>query len=157
MSEELVYRHRIGFDCVIPENCVARIESGNVIAIYLPDDKPWTGDGLPPVGTVCEYSCCQDEAEDFPIRHWRKGDKLEVLAVRNVYGRQVPIVFNSRHMTASALMPDFISPIRTPEQIAAEEREIAICEMMEVCNELPCRQSCADLYDAGYRKQADKS
>lgn len=45
------------------------------------------------------------------------------------------------------------TPYRTPEQIAAEEREAIIGEMMDSCSELPSRQLCTDLYDAGYRKQ----
>ncbi len=46
-------------------------------------------------------------------------------------------------------------PIRTPEQIAAEERREAILEMKGFLSFSDYREAerhCADLYDAGYRK-----
>lgn len=47
--------------------------------------------------------------------------------------------------------------LRTPEQIAAEERAAAIKEMVSACHYSgsECTKTdCAALYDAGYRKQA---
>lgn len=47
------------------------------------------------------------------------------------------------------------SPIKTPEQIAAEKRDAAIKEMQRLvgsCNTFPF----ADLYDYGYRLQVEK-
>lgn len=53
-----------------------------------------------------------------------------------------------------------LRPIRTPEQIAAEEREVEIGEMSRVIRERIKHYSGQDaadysaaLYDAGYRKQ----
>jgi hypothetical protein len=43
-------------------------------------------------------------------------------------------------------------PIRTPEQIATEERENAINAMIDIVMTDNIRSNCADLYDAGYRK-----
>ncbi|MNE98933.1 hypothetical protein D3C81_1180680 [compost metagenome] len=47
-------------------------------------------------------------------------------------------------------------PIRTPEQIAAEERSAAICEMSTVVgaplSKLTVPEVLEALYDAGYRK-----
>lgn len=48
-----------------------------------------------------------------------------------------------------------LSPIRTAEQVAAEEREKAIKEMMMHgvdAGDSTIEYSCAALYDAGYRK-----
>ncbi|MCG6574910.1 hypothetical protein EGM97_09345 [Pseudomonas sp. AF32] len=102
--------------------------------------SPWTGEGLPPVGTVCEFA-----AYSVGGPHWKKCKVIahdEGFAVINYHGSY-----------SGYRAGDRLRPIRTPEEVAAEEREAAICAMMEVCSELPCRQSCADLYDAGYRKQ----
>lgn len=48
-------------------------------------------------------------------------------------------------------------PVRTPEQIKAEEREKAIVEMAETMHAATGfgvnRADCEALYDAGYRKQ----
>lgn len=120
--------------------------------------KPWDGEGLPPVGTVCEFAGFNPE-ETLPsdpmvgdrvtvIAHFKSGS-LDVAA----FTFFAPPEFEYLQVAQGAY--GCFRPIRTPEQIAAEEREVAICAMMEVCSELPCRQSCADLYDAGYRKQKD--
>lgn len=50
-------------------------------------------------------------------------------------------------------------PVRTPEQIAAAERDKAIAEMVDAlgCDPEACKVSefirCGILYDAGYRRQ----
>ncbi|MOA09956.1 hypothetical protein D3C78_1298210 [compost metagenome] len=50
-------------------------------------------------------------------------------------------------------------PVRTPEQIKAEEREKAIVEMAETMHAAigfgVNRADCEALYDAGYRKQVE--
>ncbi|MDH0749489.1 hypothetical protein N5D61_24500 [Pseudomonas sp. GD03842] len=110
----------------------------------VPRIEPWNGEGLPPVGTVCELRA-------HKLTEWSAA-KIE-FAYRNV------IVWDwigepSINGLCTAYSHNVeLRPIRTAEQIAAEEREAAICAMMEVCSELPCRQSCEDLYEAGYRKQ----
>ena len=110
-------------------------------------DKTWSGEGLPPAGTVCELrnvAACTDWAQAtvvFASRNvvvWDWAGEPAINGLCTAYAHAVEM-----------------RPIRTPEQIAAEEREQAISEMIQFCSELPCRQSCADLYDAGYRKVKD--
>jgi hypothetical protein len=121
---------------------------------YIAIKAPWTGEGLPPVGTVCElwYSCgewapCMVMAHDIsmgiPIAVVRHGDQC---------------------YTGSSAKT--LRPIRTPEQIAAEEREkdvIAVLEVMkfahwnikntEISPLGKCRIYAEAMVDAGYRKQ----
>ncbi|EPV8688301.1 hypothetical protein ACWAUP_001974 [Pseudomonas aeruginosa] len=110
-------------------------------------DKPWDGQGLPPVGIECEFSMNPDGIG------WAKGRVIchdGVFAVISHKGKYYP---RNEHG---------VSPIRTPEQIAAEERERAVQEMLAL-DEYPLGQDrggmmsradfCRVLYDAGYRRQ----
>lgn len=109
--------------------------------------RPWSGEGLPPVGTVCE------------IRNAAAGtdwaDATIVFASRNV------VVWNwvgepsiNGLCTAYAHAVE-IRPVRTPEQIAAEEKESAITEMLSHFPRMDYDLAC-DLYEARYRKQEAK-
>lgn len=108
--------------------------------------EPWAGEGLPPVGTVCEYY-----ADDGV---WRS---CEIVAHKD--GQAVVWVSNA-HIWASSGAS--LRPIRTPEQIAAEERERAIddlCASIVSHYEAPKMSEhylglARALHDAGYRKQA---
>lgn len=99
----------------------------------------WSGDGLPPVGTVCE-----DDA----------GNEVVIVA-HHVNG--VHAIF-AESLEAGLLYygsAGEFRPIRTPEQIAAEEREKALDAMVN-CSPLLdkgwSRKVCEALYDNGYRK-----
>lgn len=110
---------------------------GNIQPI--PDDRPWTGKGFPPVGIDCEYL-------DVDTKQWMPG---EILATRNnawiIYGYNYDV---------GLFTLESIRPIRTAEQILAEEREKAIEDLIHVT----CinRGEAALIYDAGYRKQEAK-
>lgn len=117
-------------------------------ALANPKQVQWNGDGLPPVGTVCEY------------KRGSKWEKVEVFAVKpNVNGSTSALFTYECGTWTACAEPSFFRPIRTPEQIAAEEREQAIAEMAKTVRgatgfgiNLAAR---AALYDAGYRKQKD--
>lgn len=106
----------------------------------------WGGEGLPPVGTVCELRA-------------RGGGwgKAEI----KYHGRAICVWLWLRddgniEQVEHALCPDHMEfrPIRTPEQIAAEERKEAISKMLRyaaITGE-SYRDVCGKLYDAGYRK-----
>ncbi|MGY1448754.1 hypothetical protein ACW582_16355 [Pseudomonas chlororaphis] len=110
--------------------------------------QTWTGEGLPPVGTVCEariYDGTGNLAwfECRVIHHHPRHEGSAAIA----HGNEELLGWSS----------DF-RPIRTPEQIAAEEREKAIEEMAAVAHRqgqpfVTKREMAARLYDAGYRKQ----
>lgn len=134
--------------CVRPEDYVAR-----------PDT--WSGEGRPPVGTVCETTY-----DDGKYR-WGYWLKTKVLA----YGEQRTFVSQETRGKPGEWIEGGICsegmkyrPIRTPEQIAAEERKAAIDKMaadaqldFSAGELLSAREyvecAIAALHDAGYRKQ----
>lgn len=112
----------------------------------------WNGEGLPPVGSVCEHSE-DDNKADRPDGAWKRVKIVghhqfnddEYLCAVWVSGLEVSYSSEGPHFR----------PIRTTEQISAEERNIAINAMVERCPYpgSDCTQiDCAALYDAGYRK-----
>lgn len=104
----------------------------------------WDGKGLPPVGTVCEY---------LGAHQYNEWSEVKVFAVwRNL----VFVDFIDGWRQESN--PERFRPIRTPEQIAAEEREKTAAQ---ICLDAGSPELTAGqmrvayrLYDAGYRKQA---
>ncbi|EOG9968343.1 TPA: hypothetical protein NI644_001926 [Pseudomonas aeruginosa] len=104
----------------------------------------WDGHGLPPVGTVCE------------IKHRDIGwVRCEIVAHKSFScgGLTHAIAWIDENTLDQSQGVRF-RPIRTPEQIAAEEREKAIEEMCFAEETLTVKQAKA-LYDAGYRRQEE--
>jgi hypothetical protein len=106
--------------------------------------ETWAGTGLPPVGTVCELF--------ISTNNWKR---CEVIAMDVNAGVQVSVVKDGAGYYYGATSEE-LRPIRTPEQIAAEEREKAIQQML-IGTPWPgsdiSRRVCEHIYDAGYRKQ----
>ena len=104
------------------------------------------GAGLPPVGTICENV--------FPGEIWR-----EVIIIAHDGDMAVFRLNNSERLNYFGDTKQHFRPIRTPEQIAAEERDKAIHEMCRI-TESHIRSTMGDafrkIYDAGYRKQEPK-
>ena len=115
----------------------------NELFMYRPTTPSWTGEGRPPVGVVCEVNFAGDWVE-FELRY---------------YGESY-VIFKT-HYEVQRTRIDFDTcgvksrPIRTPEQIAADEREAAIDAMLAATpapgSDISLRV-CEQLYDAGYRK-----
>ena len=110
----------------------------------------WIGEGRAPVGIVCEVWFddgreCWHEAE--VIHHKSDDPRFAAARLRGAHHDRLEWVNAFR-------------PIRTPEQIAADERENAITDMCVLLGKDPkiigVRERAGILYDAGYRKQADK-
>lgn len=102
--------------------------------------QEWDGSGLPPIGTVCEYYSSDGDV-------WRK---CEIVA----YYLANVVAIDLFYSTAICLRIELFRPIKTPEQIAEEDRLHAIDEMLDFV--VPCityRNLIGALYDAGYRKQ----
>lgn len=114
-----------------------------VDALNAPKVVEWDGAGLPPVGkSSCEYL----GAHQF--------DKWTVVNIFAHYGHTVFIDFGDgwRAETDSTRF----RPILSAEQVAADEREKAIKDMMEVTSDgISCigQDDALALYKAGYRKQ----
>lgn len=93
----------------------------------------WTGEGLPPVGTVCEFAGFNPE-ETLPTDP-RIGDQVTVIAhfmsgsfEAAAFTFYAPPEFEYLQVAQGAY--GCFRPIRTPEQIAEEEREAAHQELM---------------------------
>ncbi|HHO8100703.1 TPA: hypothetical protein ACRXTU_000262 [Pseudomonas aeruginosa] len=106
----------------------------------------WNGQGLPPVGITCES--------------WRSG----VRRIIKILGHGDEYIFvrqdDGREILLSIGDGREFRPCRTPEQIAAEEREKAIDAMLDLDPPHESgfimtsrRQFCEILFDAGYRRQ----
>jgi len=119
---------------------------------------PWSGEGLPPVGTVCECGTV-GAADPVPINQWREGDKIKCVAHIEIKGTSpLPLFWNERTFNASTLASHCFRPIRTTEQISADEREefarTLMLEMGKDPRDNPNSMNQArKMYDLGYRKQ----
>lgn len=117
-----------------------------------PTTPSWSGGGLPPVGVVCEYHSGYVEqpfeyAQCEIIAHF-EGEQSKKLAAFK-YTAHDGVVQLGRGA------PGLFRPIRTPEQIAADEREAAIKEMTANYSEQFDKLAgwAAYVYDTlGYRK-----
>lgn len=97
--------------------------------------RPWTGEGLPPVGLGIEWE------SDYG---WLGG---------KVVGHDQTITIVRHNCGYTGCHPHQVRPIRTPEQIAAETIEKAINAMAEILtHDGSFFQDAERLYDAGYRK-----
>lgn len=103
----------------------------------------WNGEGLPPVGTVCEFRT------NGALGAW---ERCEVIAHKDALA--VCWIHMNKVLTSSGIA---LRPRKTDEQIAAEEREKAVETMIRIAMTRPdWRGTCEALYDAGYRKQGEQ-
>ncbi|UZD96244.1 hypothetical protein LOY64_04350 [Pseudomonas corrugata] len=110
---------------------------------YAVPAAPWSGRGLPPVGSVCEFYADEDTWKKCKIVGENEGYLIVWVTHANIW------------TTRSAAL---LRPIRTPEQIEAEERENAVQVAMSDTQTLGISDNSKRilierLYDAGYRKQ----
>ncbi len=105
-------------------------------------EQPWTGKGLPPVGTVCEIKLYASWTQVLVIAHYVG---QPVVAWACAEGENVELRDVSE-----------LRPTRTPEQLAQQQRVAAIQAMVddsgfdgETDNVWPSMEA---LYNAGYRK-----
>ncbi|MEW5700285.1 hypothetical protein [Pseudomonas synxantha] len=130
--------------------------------------KAWDGEGLPPVGMVCEWAGCTFAPEDPREPDLHIGDHITIIAhFKDGEFDLAAFTFNPRihnHDRGTAWVNQgahgCFRPIRTPEQIAADEREAGVEGIRRAVSKSPnCKAhglewdiACA-IYDAGYRKQ----
>jgi len=105
----------------------------------------WSGEGLPPVGVVCEveYDDGRQIWHEAEVIYHKK-DGPRIAAAMLIGDGRDKLVWVSQ-----------FRPIRTPEQIAADEREAAVDAMVKACpypGSTSTRLDCESLYSAGYRK-----
>jgi len=101
----------------------------------------WDGQGLPPLGTVCEHQV-------FGCEGWTKATVL-------AYGKKKTFYRDEQGHEWSRLSDEIkFRPIRTPEQIAKEEEDQAIHQMgLDAGFSGEVQDFARHLYRAGYRKQ----
>jgi hypothetical protein len=109
--------------------------------------QQWNGEGLPPVGTVCEWRPKSGA--------WIEA-KIAATSGAHLWVETEPKVF----YTVLASYAQF-RPIRTPEQIAAEERDNGLADILNIMrgeNHSSTHEASVHIlfaeriYDAGYRK-----
>ena len=111
----------------------------------------WSGEGLPPVGVVCEVRQKTPYESSFEWEECR-------IAMINTGADGLPQVCTIDKRGDFAIYypaTDIVEfrPIRTPEQIAADEREAAVNGMLCYDALGGSRRGLAEaLYDAGFRK-----
>lgn len=119
--------------------------------------QPWNGEGLPPVGVRIEVKH-KDARKD-----WARPDFYE--ATLSAVGKQL-VIFAAEEdgngcEHAGRIDEYLFRPIRTPEQIAAEDRRKEIATLVQHicadgafdCDDPEVSAASAKIYDAGYRKQ----
>lgn len=119
--------------------------------VYVKETKAWNGEGTPPAWTNCEYQVGGGPWYECSIRYvttpYHDCPVEVVMFAPHLKGEQTGVVGKGEGELS-------FRPILTPEQIAAEEREGAIHEMVDHLKRWHTVQDlCGDLYDAGYRKQ----
>jgi len=103
----------------------------------IPRQCAWTGEGLPPVGEIIE---------------WLDGKFLKAVVVGHQQGAVVAVADDDPRSDLIGKKPCY-RPLRTPEQIAAEEREKAIDAILDDLSLSPeCRYIAKRVHEAGYRK-----
>ncbi|MBM2500574.1 hypothetical protein JQS51_30345 [Pseudomonas aeruginosa] len=105
--------------------------------------ETWDGQGLPPVGTVCEYRhMIWPEYRPCKIRYISEESLVAYDDAQEQFYRTCDMLFR---------------PIRTHEQIAAEEREAGISDMQTITDGAgpTVYAKLSALYDAGYRRQEE--
>lgn len=120
----------------------------------------WRGpeDGLPPVGIYVEIA----EGREGQVVSYPAGARVKIYAhCKHVDGTTNFAAFCDDHKQVYGVGYHHIfRPIRTPEQIAAQEREKAVKEIMESSrgqytpHGISFDAACC-IYDKGYRKQGD--
>lgn len=115
-------------------------------ACIVPRPAAWTGEGLPPVGTVCEV---------IMIKSGQWEDCQVIAHTQHPSGMHVAVFTYFNPFRSSAFDVDYREAsgfrlIRTPEHSAAEVRTRVIDDLVKVT----CinRVEAARIFDAGYRK-----
>jgi hypothetical protein len=112
--------------------------------------QAWSGpeDGLPPVGTVCEYSLgdsnCWYVCEIKYVL--RGGDGLVAECHLKPSIEQYLNTYQGTECLAT------FRAIKTEKQLAADKRESAIRELMDIA-QVDCRVTAARLVDAGFKRE----
>lgn len=119
--------------------------------------KQWSGpeDGLPPVGFHVRIEMpSDDQCADF----WRYGSHIgknvDIIAHQVCSTGENVAVYaynNDGILEYHSLVAHCFRALKSPKQIAAEKRETAIRELMDIA-QVDCRVTAARLVDAGFKR-----
>lgn len=118
--------------------------------------EEWSGEGMPSVKTVCELSSASKFTEGTNLKEFPAGTRVLVGGKANFGGHDVAVVCVEGRHFCGTIIPSLLRPARTVEQIveqiAAEQRENAVSEMVDTLKRFnSIHEACGMLYDAGYR------
>lgn len=115
-------------------------------------ENDWDGEGLPPVGMICEAYIYADTAKQGrPINRWVVGEFVGAAYASNGGCAGLFKTEEGRVHVIEAF--SYFRQERTPEQIAAEEREVAASSMSQATQGAKdWMEAFRMLHDAGYRK-----
>ncbi|WP_347883257.1 hypothetical protein [Pseudomonas aestiva] len=122
----------------------------NLINAMIPRPAPWSGEGLPPVGIVCEVKSGHGEFPTFVL--------CEVIAHFDGETKPCAAYVYTQHDGTRLVgqgTEQAFRPAPTPEQIAAEKREQEISELANdfyIVGFRSYRITAEDLHRLGYRK-----
>lgn len=123
--------------------------------VYHEAPPKWNGEGLPPVEAVCEYTLNSGISWFTCVISYIYMDKSALIA--KCFTSQRSPTFIEQVIPLDDLRRVQFRPIRTAEQIEAEQRECAITDMCVLLGKdstrAGVRENAGVLYDAGYRKQ----
>lgn len=114
------------------------------VALLNAPPEPWTGEGLPPVGIEIEAMMRRNMHDCYA---WHRAKVVH----GPLPGSEGEVLAFCLETTSPAWVDEF-RPLRTPEQIAADERQAGITQMRKLVGSLNTHPF-AELWDAGYRKQ----
>jgi hypothetical protein len=110
--------------------------------------KPWSGpeDGLPPVGEIVEYN-------GFSL-DLKPGSRVEIIHhfSAGVADAAAFIYYKSGGRYVGQAIAAYFKPVCSAADIAAEQRETAIREIMGAAG-IDCRVTAARLVDAGFKRE----
>lgn len=112
----------------------------------------WNGEGLPPVGTVCEWQWSVGEKGIEYVTVKVVGHDEGLAVMRLMTGPRKGEYGTSPNEKICGMYP--LRPLRTPEQIAAEKRKAAIDETVKrfalsSYPDVPWHDLFAQMYDLG--------
>ncbi|OKP29408.1 hypothetical protein [Serratia fonticola] len=106
------------------------------------DIQHWSGEGLPPVGTVCEINL--SNRTDGECWHKVAINYASSSNIVALFSDGIEIAYSKEEITERK-----IRPIRTPEQIEAERRSKVIASMSQlIVNKCHSDVAALDIYDA---------
>lgn len=137
---------RVSFDGEYNLKNALHIQNNWQVLEHRPAASAWNGEGLPPVGLTVETVC---------------GGVVRVVEILCITERSVFLREPTRNIEwlwdRQNPGSRTFRPIKTPEQIAAEEQQAALAEILETINAAGAggsgKATARALYDAGYRKQ----